>query len=37
MTGEALSSEAVMKVALPMLGLLLLGVGIALFRKLAGK
>ncbi len=34
MTGEALSSEAVMKLALPMLGLLLLGVGIWAFRLL---
>ncbi|MSU69545.1 MAG: preprotein translocase subunit SecY [Opitutaceae bacterium] len=37
MTGEALSSEAVMKLALPMLGLLLLGVGIWAYRLLAGK
>ena len=37
MSGEALSSEAVMKVALPMLGLLLLGVGIAIFRRFSGK
>lgn len=33
-TGDALSSEAVMKLALPMLGLLLLGVGIWAFRIL---
>jgi preprotein translocase subunit SecY len=32
MTGDALSSEAIMKLALPMLGLLLLGVGIAAYR-----
>jgi preprotein translocase subunit SecY len=37
MSGDALSSEAVMKVALPMLGLLLLGVSIAIFRSLSGK
>lgn len=34
-TGEALSSEAVMKIALPMLGLLLLGVGIWAYKVLA--
>ena len=33
-TGDALSTEAVMKLALPMLGLLLLGVGIWAFRIL---
>lgn len=32
MSGDALSSEAIMKLALPMLGLLLLGVGIAAYR-----
>jgi preprotein translocase subunit SecY len=32
MTGDALSSDAIMKLALPMLGLLLLGVTIALYR-----
>ncbi len=32
MTGDALSSDAIMKLALPMLGLLLLGVGIAAYR-----
>jgi preprotein translocase subunit SecY len=37
MSGEALSSEAVMKLALPMLGLLLLGVGIWAYRLLALK
>jgi preprotein translocase subunit SecY len=34
MLGDALSHEAVMKIALPMLGLLLLGTGIWLFRTL---
>ena len=33
-TGDALSSEAVMKIALPMLALLLLGVGIWAYRIL---
>lgn len=33
-TGDALSSEAVMKIVLPMLGLLLLGVGIWAYRIL---
>jgi len=32
MTGDALSSEAILKLALPMLGLLFLGVSIAAFR-----
>lgn len=32
MTGDALSSDAILKLALPMLGLLLLGVGIAAYR-----
>jgi preprotein translocase subunit SecY len=32
MTGDALNSDAIMKLALPMLGLLLLGVGIAAYR-----
>ena len=32
MTGDALSSDAIMKLALPMLGLLVLGVTIALYR-----
>jgi preprotein translocase subunit SecY len=32
MTGDALSSDAIMKLALPMLGLLFLGVGIAAYR-----
>ncbi|PTX92431.1 preprotein translocase subunit SecY [Opitutus sp. ER46] len=32
MLGDALSQEAVMKIALPMLGLLLLGTGIAAYR-----
>ncbi|MBC7366621.1 MAG: preprotein translocase subunit SecY [Undibacterium sp.] len=32
MTGDALSTDAIMKLALPMLGLLLLGVGIAAYR-----
>ena len=32
MTGDALSSEAIMKLSLPMLGLLLLGVAIAVYR-----
>jgi preprotein translocase subunit SecY len=31
-TGDALSTDAIMKLALPMLGLLLLGVGIAAYR-----
>lgn len=35
MLGDALSQEAVMKIALPMLGLLLLGTGIWVFRALA--
>jgi len=34
-TGDALSTEAVMKIALPMLGLLLLGVGIWAYKILA--
>jgi preprotein translocase subunit SecY len=34
-TGDALSSDAIMKLALPMLGLLLLGVGIAAYRHFA--
>jgi len=37
MTGDALSSEAVMKLALPMLGLLVLGVGIWAYRMFAAK
>lgn len=32
MSGDALSSDAIMKLALPMLGLLFLGVGIAAYR-----
>jgi len=32
MTGDALSTDAILKLALPMLGLLLLGVGIAAYR-----
>jgi len=32
MTGEALSHEAVMKLAIPLLGLLLLGTGIAAYN-----
>jgi preprotein translocase subunit SecY len=32
MTGDALNSDAIMKLALPMLGLLVLGVGIAAYR-----
>jgi preprotein translocase subunit SecY len=32
MTGDALSTDAIMKLALPMLGLLVLGVGIAAYR-----
>jgi hypothetical protein len=32
MTGEALSTEAVMKLALPMLGLLLLGTAIWAYK-----
>ena len=32
MTGEALSTEAVMKIALPMLGLLVLGLAIWSYR-----
>jgi len=35
MTGDALSTEAVMKLALPMLGLLLLGSGIWLYKWLS--
>lgn len=35
MTGDALSSDAILKLALPMLGLLLLGVGIATYRHFA--
>jgi preprotein translocase subunit SecY len=35
MTGEALSHEAVMKIAWPMLGLLLLGIGIWTYRMFA--
>jgi len=34
MTGEALSHEAVMKIALPMLGLLLLGASIWVYNTL---
>ena len=37
MTGEALSHEAVMKIAYPMLGLFLLGLGIWTFRIFAAK
>ena len=36
-TGDALSSEAVMKIALPMLGLLLLGVGIWAYKIISGQ
>ena len=35
MTGEALKTDAVLKLALPMLGLLLLGTGIAAYRYFA--
>jgi preprotein translocase subunit SecY len=35
MTGEALSTDAVMKIALPMLGLLLLGTGIWAYKLLS--